>query len=223
MTIRQAKLGDVQSIIEIENRAWPNGGGATQEQFISRIKTFPEGVILAETNSKIIGVVAGQIIKSSYLSKEKINWQDITDHGYIKTTHNPAGDALFGVDLSVDPLYRKSGVGKKLLLEIGKMAIRRNLKVGILGARMPEYYKYSKEVTPEAYLNFRGTDGRLVDSELRFYERNGLSLVRVIEEYFPDKESLNYGVLAVWKNPFYVRNRVIGRMIGLVGSLVFRI
>ena len=223
MTIRQARQADIPEIIKVERRAWPKGGAATSEQFNSRIATFPAGVMVAVIDSRVAGVVAGEIISSNYLENDNISWSGITDDGYIRRSHNPVGDALFGVDLSVDPEYRNAGVGKALLLEIGKMAIRRNLKMGILGARMPDYHKYSKDVKPESYIRLRNRDGRLVDSELRFYEKSGLKLVKVVPHYFPDKDSLDYGVLAVWKNPFYVRSKSVGMVIGFVGALIFKI
>lgn len=223
MTIRQATQTDVPEIIKVEKRAWPEGGAATATQFESRIKTFPEGVMIAIVDSRVAGVVAGEIVTSTYLEKDGTSWSDITDDGFIKRSHDPDGDALFGVDLSVDPDYRNSGVGRALLLEIGKMAIRKNLKMGILGARMPDYHKYSKDVKPEAYIRQRSSDGRLIDPELRFYEKSGLEFVKVVPNYFPDKDSLDYGVLTVWKNPFYVRNKTIGKVIGLLGALVFKI
>ena len=223
MKIRAAKLSDIPAIIELEEKAWPEGGAATINQFKSRIDTFPEGVILAEHDSDIVGVVAGEIISSSYLEQDNINWAKITDNGNIKRSHIADGDSLFGIDLSVDPECRNKGVGGKLLLEIGKMAIRRNLKMGILGARMPDYYNYHKKMSPEEYLSLRDENGKLIDSELRFYEKNGLKLTKVIKNYFPDKESLDNGVLAVWKNPFYVKNKFLGNIIGWFGSLVFKI
>ncbi|MBI4948383.1 GNAT family N-acetyltransferase, partial [Candidatus Berkelbacteria bacterium] len=199
MKFRQARLGDIPKLVELEDRAWPEGGSASSEQFESRIKTFPTGVIIAEENNNIVGVVVGQKIQLSEISNGKKNWKTITDNGYIANSHRPTGDTLFGVDLSVDPDLQNRGIGRRLLLEIGKLAIKNNLKFGVLGARMPDYHKYCKKLTPEQYVNHRDENGKLIDSELRFYESAGLELRGVIKDYFPDRESLNNGVLAVWK------------------------
>jgi ribosomal protein S18 acetylase RimI-like enzyme len=221
--ISEATIGDIDEIIEVEKKAWPEGGAATREQFEKRIKIFNEGVIIAKISGKVVGVVAGELIQSSYLNKESISWSSITDNGYIENSHDPKGDALFGIDLSVDPSYRNRAIGRKLLLQIGRMAVKRNLKCGILGARMPDYYKHSKKVSAKDYIDFRDTTGQLVDKELRFYERSGLKFLKVIPNYFPDRESLNYGVLCVWNNPFYIENQRLGRVVGGIGSLLFKI
>ena len=223
MKTRRATLEDVDEIIEVEKRAWPEGGAATKEQFISRIKTFPEGVIVAVEENKIAGVVVGELINYNYLSKKNICWADITDKGNITKSHNPKGDALFGVDLSVDPDFQKKGVGKKLLLEIGRLAVKNNLRAGILGARMPHYHKYSKKVKPEEYINYCDNEGKLIDPELRFYKKAGVKFLKVVENYYPDEESLNYGVLCEWTNPLYLKSKLAGKIVGPIVSLAFRI
>jgi len=223
MQLRKASLSDVQDILRVENAAWFAGGAASEIQIRSRIITFPDGVIVATLDKEVIGVVVGEIIDSSYIDRDGISWKKITDNGSIKASHDPDGDALFGVDLSVDPTHQGGKIGALLLQEIGKMAIRKNLKMGILGARMPKFHEYSNRYTPEEYIRLRGNDGRLIDPELRFYERNGLKLYRVIKDYFEDPESMNYGVICIWKNPFYVRNKILGKIIGFVGSVMFRI
>lgn len=223
MECRQAKISDVAEIAELEKRAWPEGGAATNEQISSRINIFPEGVIVAVIDNKIVGTVMGELIDfEEIMNSNGKTWAGITGNGYI-TTHKENGDVLFGVDLSVDPTVRNKGIGRRLLLEIGKMAVRYNLRGGILGARMPEYHKYKSEYTAEQYLSAKNENGELLDSELRFYQKSGLKLVKVMPGYFPDEESLDYGVLAYWKNPFRLKNAVAGKVFGTIMSQFFKI
>ncbi len=205
MEIRKARIEDIEEIVKLEQSAWPEGGAATSEQIEERISIFPEGVIVCVDNLKIVGTVMGELLEYKELMSGEKTWSSITGNGYI-STHSNTGNVLFGVDLSVDPTSRNKGLGKNLLMEIGKLAIRKNLIGGVLGARMPDYHKFHSQVSPEEYLNYRDGSGKLIDSELRFYERNGLKLIKVLPNYFPDKESLDYGVLCLWKNPFYVKN-----------------
>lgn len=222
MDYRQANLADLEKLVKLENEAWPEGTGANKDQIISRISIFPEGVIVAYDGEDLVGAVMAEIVNYETLTNEIHSWAEITNNGLI-TTHNERGDVLFGVDLSVKPSHRKVGVGGHLLLEIGKMAIRKNLKGGILGARMPDYHKYSNTIPVNEYINQRDEVGNLIDSELRFYERNGLKFIKVVPNYFPDPESLNFGLLCYWKNPFYVRNARIGRAVGKLGASLFKL
>jgi ribosomal protein S18 acetylase RimI-like enzyme len=194
--IRQARLEDISRILAIEGGAWGSEKSASREVFESRIKTFPEGVLVAENNGKIVGVVVIERVNYD-LKNNAFTWYQITDNGFIKNSHNPNGDTIYGVDLSVAPAFQNSGIGTRLLENIGKMAIRYNVKRGMLGGRIPDYYKHSNEVSIEDYVK---SD---VDPEVRFYRKAGLKIIKIIPNYFKDPESLNYGILLLWENPFY--------------------
>ena len=206
--IRQAKIKDIPEILEIEKRAWGERGAATKEMFESRIETFPEGTLVAEIDGKIVGVVATEIVNYD-LDKNAYSWYEITDNGYIKNSHNPKGDTIYGVDLSVAPFYQGLKVGSKLLEVIGKLAIKYNIKQGMLGGRMPGYYKYANKMSVEEYINATvETDEteksvKPLDPEINFYKKAGLKIIKIIPNYYNDPESLNYGVLLLWKNHFY--------------------
>ncbi len=177
--IRQAKVEDIERIIILEEEVWPEGLRATRSQFLSRIETFPEGVIIAIADDTIVGVVATEIV-SYNLSNLGLTWKEITDEGFIRGTHNPNGDTLYGIDLSVS----SSGINSsKLLMEqIGRLIIGRNLKRGILGARIPRYFKVADKMSAEEYVNGR-RNNRPLDPELIFYTRLGLRIAKVIPDY----------------------------------------
>lgn len=194
--IRQAKLEDIPQILAIEGGAWGSEKSASKEMFESRIKTFSEGVLVAENSDKIVGVVVIERVNYD-LKNNAFTWYQITDNGFIKNSHNPNGDTIYGVDLSVSPDFQNSGIGSKLLENIGKIAIRYNVKRGMLGGRIPDYHKHADKIGVEDYVK---SD---IDPEVRFYRRAGLKIIKIIPNYFKDSESLNYGVLLLWENPFY--------------------
>lgn len=197
--IRQARLEDIEKILIIEKEAWPEKLRATREQFRSRIETFPEGTLVAIANGTIIGVVSTEIV--DYDIKDPIaTWAEATDNGFIKKTHNSEGDTLYGVDLTVSRFLENAS--KLLMEEIGKLAIRHSLKQGILGARIPRYHKFRDKMTAEEYINGK-RGNRFMDPELSFYAKMGLKAVKALPNYIDDPESCSYGVLMVWKNPFY--------------------
>jgi hypothetical protein len=199
--IRQAEMKDVPDILNLEESVWPEGLRASKEQFFSRIKTFPEGTLLAEEigTKNIVGVVVTEIV--TYDLKNPVStWEEITDNGFIKGSHNLEGNTLYGVDLSVSRFANSAS--SSLLVAIGKMVIKRNLKQAILGARIPRYHKYSKKMSVERYVY--GKKGkRPFDPELAFYSRMGLQIAKILPNYIDDIESNNYGVLLLWKNPFF--------------------
>jgi len=68
-------------------------------------------------------------------------WNEATDYGYIKNSHDPEGNSPYGVNLSVSP--RSQGrVSVALLEAVGKLAVRHNFKQTILGGRIPSFARY---------------------------------------------------------------------------------
>ena len=203
--IRQARIEDIPEILSVEKTTWGEEAAATREMLDSRLRIFPEGTLVAEVDNKIVGIVVTERVNYDS-QKDSFSWYEITDNGYIKNSHIPKGDTLYGVDLSVLPDFQKLGIGSKLLETIAKLAIKYNIKQGMLGGRMVEYYKHANKISPEEYINLsvkteKGV--KPIDPEIYFYKRAGLEIVKLLPNYFEDPESFNYGVLLRWSNPFY--------------------
>ena len=198
---RKAKKEDINNILTVEAEVWPRNLRAKREQFISRINLFPEGTLVAEDvlEKNIVGVVATEILNYD-LDDPIPTWNEVTDNGFIKKTHNPNGNTLYGVDLSVSRFANSAS--KSLIVHIAKLIIRKRLEQGILGARVPRYYKHSKGMSIEDYV-YGKRKKRPFDPELAFYKRIGLEIVGILPNYIEDPESCNYGVLLCWKNPFH--------------------
>jgi len=223
--IREAKIEDIPQILDVEIATWGKERAATFEMLESRIKTFPEGTLIAVVDEKIVGVVVVEIINSNLINNFS-TWYEITDNGFIAKTHNPRGDTLYGVDLSVHPLYQNRGIGKKLLIEAAKIAIKYNLKQGMLGGRIPNYWKFADRVKVEDYVKITHENNFYnipPDPELLFYLKCGFKVERIIPNYFKDPESLNYGMLLVRENPFYNKwyRWIIAKIFNLISNLFF--
>ena len=219
--VRRATLDDVPEIIRIENETWPSGEAATEEMFRSRIQTFPEGVYLAEYQGRLVGVVAFERLDYD-IDNPVSTWSEATDNGMIRGSHEPNGNTIFGIDLSATP-SAPHGTGTRLLFEVGRYAIYNNLKRGILGGRIPKYSEYADRMTAQEYLDAVDDQGRPLDPEVRFYRRAGLKMGKVLPGYFDDPSSLSYGVLLIWENPFYVRNRILRASVKPFAMLAFAI
>lgn len=207
-------------ILEVENKAWPERLRANRQVYESRLKTFPEGLLVAEVDGKIEGVVVTQKVSSEVAAQGR-SWNEITDGGRIQKTHNPQGDTLYGVNLSVSP-FASQKVATALLEAQKKKAIINNIKKIVLGGRIPGFRRYfeqycqehklshlsekQKDKIAEHYVRTFTSQGKPRDPEISFYHtKAGTRVVKLLPNYMEDAESLNYGVLLVWKNPFYNR------------------
>lgn len=216
---RSASLSDVQKILDLEQRVWGKNA-ATLENIQSRIGTFPEGNIIGLLGNKVVGYVGTVIISKETESRCK-TWYDYTDNGNGISVYDPQGTVLFGISLTVDNSIRNQGIGSNLLLNVARLAIENNLEYGILGGRLPYYYK-KREMQVSEYAKLVNEKGKIFDPELRLYKRMGLQVVKFQEEYFNDPESLNYGVILKWKNPFYRITKIFPFLTKQL-SLLFRI
>ena len=200
LKIRPVRFKDMKEILRVEREAWPEGLRATKEMFRSRLKTFPEGFLCAVMDEEMQGFVVTEIFDYD-IRRSSLSWQQATDHGYIRKTHNPNGDTLYGVSLSVSTRAQKT-VAVPLLEATGKLVIKYGLKQGVFGSRIPRYHKYAPKMSVEKYIKAKTGTGRLLDPELGIYQSVGLRPVRIIPGYIKDPESLDYGILVVWENPF---------------------
>ena len=215
--IRQARVDDIEAILLVEKKAWPENLRASREMYQSRLRTFPQGTLVAETEGKIEGVVVSQIMNHNSIP-DISSWSEATDYGYIKNSHNPEGNSFYGVNLSVCH-GSQSRVAMTLLEAVGKLAIRHNFKQIVLGARIPSFARYLKhhcqkngisvisdkkrDKIAEDYIQATNRRGNPLDPQITFYQKVGMKIIKLLPNYFKDPESLNYGVLVLWSNPFY--------------------
>jgi len=215
--IRQARVGDIEAILSVEKKAWPENLRASREMYQSRLGTFPQGTLVAEMEDRIEGVVIFQIMHFNSIP-DISSWSEATDYGYIQNSHNPKGNSFYGVNLSVCP--RAQGrVAVALLEAVGKLAIKHNFKQIVLGGRLPSFAQYLKhycqkngvpvisdkkrDKVAEDYMRATNRRGHPLDPQITFYQKVGMKIIKLLPNYFKDPESLNYGVLVLWTNPFY--------------------
>lgn len=191
----------LNGVVEVEGSAWPPELQASREKFESRLEVFPQGFIVIKVDGKIKGVTTSEITTYD-LSKDK-TWDEITDNGMLKRTHNPGADSLYVSSVGVASDAQGMKIGGKLVAAQKALAEKLNLKRLFLGARIPGYDEYCKtngEVSVEEYLKINNDKGEPVDPEIRFYQRQGLFPAKIVPNFEPDKGSRDYGVVMVWNS-----------------------
>lgn len=193
----------LDEVVKVEKEAWPEEIQASREKFESRAEIFPEGFLtISLPELGMVGVSTAEII-SYDPQNPPLSWEEITDDGWIKNTHDLKGNALYLASVGASPKAVGQGVGSTLVKEQIALAQKLGLDYLVLGSRIPGYHQYHKqhpEATIEEYLSLKKNEEKL-DPEIRFYERNGLKLTKVVPNYMEDDpESENYGAIMVWQN-----------------------
>jgi ribosomal protein S18 acetylase RimI-like enzyme len=203
--IRNYEKKDFPGLILIQQESFPPPFPSelwwNEEQLTNHVTLFPEGALCIEVNGEIAGSMTALLVDFDP-SKPDHSWEEVTDNGYIRN-HNPNGNTLYVVDISVRPAYRKLGLGKWLMLSMYEVVVGLGIERLLGGGRMPGYHKHSDVMSPDQYLE-AVVKGDLKDPVITFLLRCGRTPVKVVANYLEDEESRNYGTLMEWKNPFKV-------------------
>lgn len=67
-------------------------------------------------------------------------------------THDPKGDVLYGIEVFIHPDYRGLRLARRLYDVRKELCENLNLRAIMAGGRMPNYEKYSKELSAKQYI-----------------------------------------------------------------------
>jgi GNAT superfamily N-acetyltransferase len=197
--VRPYTLADWPGLFQIQRECFPEPYPVEQlwsyEQIESHIRHFPEGALCVELDGELIASATALIIQFDPHHLDH-TWSEVTADGWL-TTHNPAGDSLYGVDMAVRPAYRGRGIAKLLYQARFELVRRLGLKRFLAAGRMPGYAVHAGALTPEAYAE-QVIQGKLTDPTITPQLRSGLRPVGVLRNYLPDPESGNAALLLEW-------------------------
>ncbi|RFU66326.1 GNAT family N-acetyltransferase [Peribacillus saganii] len=203
VTVRNYTEKDFDDLISLQSECFPPPFPSelwwNKEQLHNHISLFPEGALCIEVDGELAGSLTGLIVDFDPKHPDH-KWEEITDNGYIRN-HSPEGNTLYIVDISVRPKFRSLGLGKLLIQSMYHVVVQLGLDRLLGGGRMPGYRKYSDTMAPGRYLE-AVVAGGVKDPVITFLLKCGRTPLKVVENYLEDEESLNYGVLMEWKNPF---------------------
>ena len=201
LVIKQGSKKEIKEMLRVESESWPEEIQFKEEHFKSHLKIFPKGFFCAYVNGTMAGTCISSILNYD-LNNPIPSWEEASADGFI-TNHNPNGNALYVVSLGVSKDFRGLKIGSRLIEKQKELTKELGLDFLVLGARIPFYHKYTS-IDVEEYIEKRNENGERFEPELRFYERAGLKLLKIMPNYmtsWDDRESRNYGVILVWENP----------------------
>ncbi|WP_409300999.1 GNAT family N-acetyltransferase [Peribacillus sp. SCS-155] len=201
--IRNYNHNDFDELIKIQAECFPPPFPAdllwNEEQLNSHVSLFPDGAICVEVDGELAGSLTGLCVQFDP-AQPSHTWEEITDSGYIRN-HDPLGNTMYIVDISVRPRFRKFGLGKLMMQSMYQVVVEKKLDRLLGGGRMPGYHKVAPQMTIEEYLN-KIIGGEVKDPVISFLLKCGRKPLAIVENYLDDAESHNYATLMEWKNPF---------------------
>ncbi len=165
------------------------------------VDNFPEGQVVIKINNEFAGCALSIIVDYNQFDNAH-TFKEITDN-YTFKTHTSEGDILYGIDIFIRPKFRGLRLGRRLYDYRKELCERLNLKGIVFGGRIPNYHKYSKEITPKEYID-RVRKKEIHDPVLDFQMSNDFHPAKILQGYLEgDKESKEFAVLLEWDNVYY--------------------
>jgi predicted amidohydrolase/ribosomal protein S18 acetylase RimI-like enzyme len=201
--LRPMTLDDFEELVALQLKCFPGMEPWTRGHIESQQAHFPEGQLLVTVDDRIVASSSSLIVDTDHYEDWQ-DWKEISDNGYIRN-HDEDGDALYGIEIMVDPQMRGLKLARRLYDARKALVRERNLRSIIIGGRIPGYGKYADEMSAREYVE-KVMDKKLFDPVLTAQLANGFVLRRLIPNYLPsDSESRGYATFCAWENLDYER------------------
>ncbi len=197
------KIEDYKHIKKAMIEAYPNVSDPywSEEDIKTLIQKFPEGQVGIKIDNELAGCALSIIVDYSKYGVRH-TYKQITGNDTFNT-HNDKGDILYGIDVFIRPEYTGMRLGRRLYDYRKELCERLNLKSIMIGGRIPEYHKYSSEISPKEYIE-KVKKKEIHDPVLNFQMSNDFHPKKIMKGYLEgDRESNEYAVLLEWNNIYY--------------------
>lgn len=177
----------------------------SEPKYRKHLDLFPEGQFVAlieeDGRDKVIG--SASAFRTHFDFDEiQHTYLDAVANGWL-TNHDPNGDWLYGVDMSVHPNYRGRRIGRRLYEARRQYVYEQNLRGEIAGAMLPGYHYHKARLRSVAQYILRVKQGHLFDPTLSMQLKNGFKVRGILYDHITDPRSNNTATLIVRENPHY--------------------
>lgn len=176
----------------------------TEAKYYKHIELFPEGqfVALLERDGEWLPIGATSTYRTNFdFDHIQHTYTEAIADGWL-THHDPHGEWLYGVDVSVHPEYRGLKVGRRLYEARREFVNLVNLRGEIAGALIPGYHQHAQALSAAQYV-LRVWQGKLHDPTLSMQLRNDFKIKGILYDHISDPRSVNTATLIVRENTHY--------------------
>lgn len=170
-----------------------------------QLERFPEGQFVAHFHtpnepSLVVGM-ASTMRTSRTPNDPPEAW--LTAIGSLGiANHEPNGEWLYGVEMTVRPEYRRMGIGTRLYEARFDLVRRLNLRGWYAGGVLMGYHRYHNMLSPLEYAE-AVIRREVIDPTVTMQMNRGFEAITPIPDYLPETRAGNMAVLIVWHNPDY--------------------
>ncbi len=189
------KTAMIETYPNMENAYW-------KEELIQiLINDFPKGQVVIKVNGNLAGCALA--LRVDYAQFDRAHtYREVTGN-FTFNTLKKDGDVLYGIEVFIKKEFRGLRLGRRLYDYRKELCERENLRGIIFGGRIPNFHKYSHEISPKEYIE-KVKRKEIHDPVLNFQISNDFHPSRVMKGYLEgDSQSNEYAVLLEWDNIYY--------------------
>jgi GNAT superfamily N-acetyltransferase len=166
------------------------------EMFAAQLAVFPEGQHVALDGTLVVGQSSTFRIGANCLDQH--TYRGITANNYF-SNHDPAGEWLYGADMSVHPDYRGQHIATRLYTARKELIRSLGMRGIVVGGGLPGFHQHAAHMSVEAYVAAVAA-GHLIDATLTPQLKNGFVVREVLRDYVDGGELLSdHATLLVWE------------------------
>ena len=151
LNLRNLAPDDYPQLKRLMDAVYDDLGGAWPELTIDKlISEFPDGQLVIEDDGKIVGVALTALVNYEAFSNPH-KYDDLIGHREV-ILNDPNGEALYGLDVLIDPAYRGYRLGRRLYEARKELCRSMNLRAILAGGRIPNYHQHADEMSAAEYL-----------------------------------------------------------------------
>ncbi len=187
--IRRACLKDIPGLTALENECWPEPLRAPQDEIRRRIEQYGAGQVVCEIDNVVVGVIYSQRISG-------IDCLTGVSCDNVSTLHTGNGAIAQLLAVNVLPSVGHFGVGDQLLNFMLDYYLEDEGLERVVAVTLCGDFDKGSGVSMEDYVCKRDEWGQLIDGILRFHERHGAKIIKLVPGFRPmDVGNLGNGVL----------------------------
>src|SRR6266567_8853740 len=197
LIVMQTRLAHAEQLEVLQRTCFPTLDDAERfkaAHYRRHVELFEDGQFVVLAGDRVVGATSTVRLDFDF---DHLNhtFADIIQGGWL-TSHRPAGEWLYGADLSVAPEYRGRGLGTALYAARQVAVWRLGLKGQVAAGMIRDYGAVKHRMAAQDY--YRAVvEGRIRDSTLSMQLGVGFEPRALLANYLNDPSSDNYSVLLV--------------------------
>ena len=204
--VRPLQYEDYEGLKQTMIEAYADDESYWRKSSIKKLlEIFPEGQVCIEVDGKVAAISLSIVVLYELYGNDH-TYNEITGN-FSFDTHSDEGDILYGIEVFVSPEFRALRLGRRLYDVRKELCEQLNLKGIVLGGRLPNFHKFSGELTPRQYIQ-KVRAKEIHDPVLNFQLANDFHVIRILKHYLKgDVESEEYAALLEWNNIYYSKKK----------------